>query len=93
MPSACASNPTNRWAQARVTLSRVQDSILIAHEGGLVDDETLIIADPLVQSARAGLDSAELYLPGGGEGFEYYLGIADDIIDRLIILASEGGIE
>lgn len=88
--TACATNPVNRWAQARDTLTRSQDSVILAHQAGLISDETLVAADPIAQSARAALAKAEESLPEGGSGFEHYLAIVDSMIDRLIAMAAAG---
>lgn len=85
--TACATNPVNRWAQARSTLTQAQDTVLFMHQAGVVDDATLLKADPLAQAARAALDKAELALPEGGAGFDHYLGIVDSILDRLMLMA------
>jgi hypothetical protein len=91
--AACAGTPTNRWAQARTTLTRTQDTILIAHEAQMIDDATLVKADPMIKSARAGLEVAEQQLPEGGTTFEHYMNIVDGILDELIIMASRGELE
>lgn len=87
---ACSTNPTNRWAQARSTLTRAQDTVLFLHQAGVVDDATLLKADPIAKAARAALDKAELALPEGGAGFDHYLGIVDSMLDRLIVMGASG---
>lgn len=87
---ACSANPTNRWAQARSTLSVAQDTVLIAHQAGLVSDDALVKSDPLVKAARAALARAESYLPAGGTSFEHWMGIVDAILIRLEQMAAAG---
>ena len=89
----CSSNPTNRWAQARSTLTTAQDSVLIAHTAGLVSDATLVAADPIAQATRAALDKAETYLPDGGTNFESYMGIVDSMLARLEQMAIAGQLQ
>jgi hypothetical protein len=88
--AACAATPTNRWAQARDTLSTAQDSVLIAHEAGLIDDETLVQADPVAKACRAALDRAAEDLPEGGDSFESYMAIVGAMLDRLEEMARLG---
>ena len=90
---ACSTTPTNRWAQARSTLTRAQDTVLFMHQAGVIDDATLLKADPIAQAARAALDKAELALPEGGAGFDHYLGIVDSMLDRLILMAAAGELQ
>ena len=90
---SCASNPTNRWAQARVTLTTTQDSVVISHRAGLVSDQDLLRVDPIVQAARAALDKAEQYLPNGGTSFESYMGILDSMLMRLEQMVIAGQLE
>ncbi len=73
---SCASTPTNRWAQARVTLTTGQNTALTLHEAGIIDDLMLVKADPYVKSARVALDAAEGYLPEGGDTFEILMDAA-----------------
>jgi len=87
---ACSSNPTNRWGQARLTLSTTQDTILIAHTAGLVDDQLIVAIDPVVQAARAALDKAAMFLPDGGSGFEAYMQIVEAMLIRLETMAAAG---
>lgn len=89
----CAATATNKWAQARVTLTSAQDSVLLAHSAGLLTDEDLVRADALVQSARVALDQAETYLPDGGTSFEQRLAIIDRIIDQLTLMAAAGDLD
>ena len=63
------------------------------HQAGIVDDETLLKADPIAQAARTALDKAELALPEGGAGFDHYLGIVDAMLDRLIVMGASGEIQ
>ena len=91
--AACSTNPVNRWAQARDTLTRAQDTVLFAHQAGLINDEALVAADPIAQAARAALDKAEASLPEGGAGFDHYLSIVDSMLDRLILMAAKGDIQ
>ena len=87
---ACSTNPTNKWAQARSTLTVVQDTVLIAHNAGMISDQQLTDADPAVQSARAALVKAEEFLPEGGLEFEQYMAIIDAILARLEEMAIAG---
>ena len=83
----CATNPVNRWAQARDGLTRAQDSVRFAHQAGLIDDEKFVASDPIVQATRAALKKSETFLPEGGADFEHYLSIAEAMLDRLILMA------
>lgn len=79
----CTTNPTNRYAQARVTLTTTQDSVMIAHQAGIITDDQMLQADPLIQATRAALIKAEMYLPDGGQQFNNYMGIIDAMLIRL----------
>lgn len=63
---------------------------MIAHQAGLLDDATLVAADPIAQATRAALVKAEAFLPGGGESFEQYMSIVDAMLARLEQMALAG---
>lgn len=86
--AACASTPTNRWAQARVTLTSAEKTALAAHRSGLISDGILVRSDGLVKTARAALDKAELQLPEGGSVFEILMSAADEAIKQIEAMAA-----
>lgn len=89
----CATNPTNRYAQARVTLTTTQDSILIAYHAGMINKEQMLQTDPIIQATRASLEKAETYLPRGGQGFDTYMRSIDAMLLRLEQLAINGQLQ
>ena len=84
---ACSPNPTNRWAQARSTLSTVQDTVRIAHSAGVIDDDVVLTADPIAQAARSALEEAETFLP------EHYMQLVDAMLARLEEMAIAGELD
>lgn len=68
--AACSSNPTNRWAQGAIALTQAEETILVMHELGRIDDETLVSLEPSIVGAKASLDKAKTYLPEGGPLFD-----------------------
>lgn len=81
--AGCQQTPTNRWATARVTLNTVQNSLVAANVNGWVDDNTLVAADLIVQSARAALNQAEFDLPDGGDVFNTLIAGVNQAIVQL----------
>lgn len=89
MMSGCASNPTARWAQARVTLTTAQDSALILHRTGAISDADLVDrVNPAVQTARVALSEAEARLPDE-PGVLDMLDIAEAAVRRLEAVRKE----
>lgn len=78
-----AATPTDQWYQARATLTGVQNLLLIGHQQGVIDDETLVGLAPLVQTARQTLTEARGYLPEGGDGFDIAMKFLDDYLSKL----------
>lgn len=87
---SCATNPTNKWAQARETVTAFQDTVRIAVEAGVLTVEDARKANPFVQAARAALERAENYLPEGGTRFDYYMDLVDAMLERLEEMALLG---
>jgi hypothetical protein len=79
----CAATPTQRWAQARETLTATQDTTLTLYDAGLVTKDQLIAMDPYVRSVRVALAVAETDLPDGGNGFDSQLEAAQAALAEL----------
>jgi PBP1b-binding outer membrane lipoprotein LpoB len=87
--AGCASSPEARWAQARTTLTTAQDSALVLHSTGAIDDETLVDrVNPAVQTARVALERAEALLPDE-PGVLDMLDIAEAAVRRLEAVRKE----
>lgn len=88
-----AKTPRARWAQQRDTLTRVQDTIGVAHDFGLIDDREIVKAGAWSQAARRALDDAETRLPDGGATFDMLLGIAGNYLEHMHALeqSANGG--
>lgn len=84
--TACASDPTARWAQQRVALTGAQDLMVVANSTGRLSDADLVKAAPFVQSVRDALTLAETYLPEGGPSFDLLLDFCDSLTTRLSAL-------
>ncbi len=86
--AGCATNQTDRWYQARHTLTGVQDTIGVAHESAVIDDAGLVEIDPFIQAARGTLAKSKTYLPDGGGEYTVLM----DYFDALILQLRKPGL-
>lgn len=61
--AGCASNPVDRWHQARQTHSQVKEQVLNAHQAGVVSDRELVTMDQLVKTTDDALAAWKKRLP------------------------------
>ncbi len=87
----CAADARTRWSQARLTLTRTENTIGMLHEQGIITDAELVnTADPAIRSARGALDAAEIEMAAGNEdGFLTFMAIVEGALDELLILAAQ----
>lgn len=81
--AGCAYTPTKRWAAAREGLTAATQTLSSLATQDILSDKEIVMANKLVQSARAALEAAETQLPAGGKTFDDYLDIVGAIVQRL----------
>ena len=86
----CAATPTQRWAEARIALNTVQNSLVDLNANGLLSDEDFVATRQFVKPARAALDAAEAQLPEGSGTFVDLLTMANAAVTELQRIETAG---